>query len=395
MPLVEDLIGRYFGTSDGELTVGGIRVSDLATNYGTPLYVYSREVLDRKLFILRNALPANISIYYSVKANPNGTILRYFLDKGCGLEIASGGELHQALKAGCPPQKIIFAGPGKTPAELEMAIAAGIGEIHAESLLEVDRIGTISRQTSTRARVSLRVNPSGDAQGGAMRMGGRAAPFGIDEEVFELALDRVLQEPGIEFCGIHLFTGTQILDHTDLLNHYRKGLDIAKRAAARLGHPLHTVDFGGGLGIPYFAEERELDMEELRLGIAGLMEYVCREPLWAGTQFIIEPGRFLVGESGVYLTRINDIKISRGKKFLVVDGGMHHHLAASGNLGQVIKKNFPLVLANKLSSPLEDAVNVVGPLCTPLDTLARSVRLPRAQVGDIVSFFQSGAYGRT
>jgi diaminopimelate decarboxylase len=155
------------------------------------------------------------------------------------------------------------------------------------------------------------------------------------------------------------------------------------------------LDFGGGLGIPYFANERELDMEKLREDLAALMTEIRGEALFAGTQFMVEPGRYLVGEAGIYVTRINDIKISRGKKFLIVDGGMHHHLAASGNLGQVIKRNFPVALLNKLAKNSEETVDVVGPLCTPLDVLAKDVHLPSADVGDLLGVFQSGAYART
>jgi len=241
----------------------------------------------------------------------------------------------------------------------------------------------------------VRVNPSGDAQGGAMRMGGKPAPFGIDEESLDRVLERIWAAPTLDFRGLHLFTGTQILDATILLGQYRKGLEIAQRVAARLQQPLQTLDFGGGLGIPYFANEQDLDIEVLRQGLATLMAELQGEALLAGTQLIVEPGRYLVGEAGVYVTRINDIKISRGKKFLIVDGGMHHHLAASGNLGQVIKRNFPVALLTKLDQNPTEVVDVVGPLCTPLDMLARDISLPKAEVGELIGVFQSGAYART
>ncbi len=392
---VRTLATRNFGWSGGELRISGVPVSAIAAHYGTPLFVYSGQTIDRKLALLRDAIPSHFTITYSAKANPNLAILKHFVNKGCGLEIASGGEFHQALRAGCPNQKILFAGPGKTEAELELVLAHGIGEIHAESPLEVERIATISRRLGVQARVAVRVNPRGDAQGGAMRMGGKAAPFGVDEERLDIVLDRLLSESAIEFRGIHLFTGTQILDYNILLCQYRKGLEIAKRVAGRLQRPLRTVDFGGGLGIPYFPSEQELDVEGLRECIAKLMAEVMDEPWLAGTQFVVEPGRYLVGEAGVYVARINDIKVSCGKRFLILDGGMNHHLAASGNLGQVIKRNFPIAILNKLDKAAEETVDVVGPLCTPLDTLARDLEIPRAQVGDLVGILQSGAYGRT
>ena len=377
------------------MQIGGLPVSDIIASHGTPVFIYDALVLDRKWDLLRRTFPAEFDISYSVKANPNPAILRRFLGKGCGLEIASGGEFHLALTAGCLPEKILFAGPGKTDEDLEFVLSRGIGEIHVESLLEAERISAISRRLGCRARVAVRVNPSAEAQGGAMRMGGKPAPFGIDEEKLDDVTKRLVSDPALEFRGIHLFTGTQILDHAVLIRQYRKGIEIALGVAGRLGRPLHTVDFGGGLGIPYFPGEQELDIESLRNEVANLMAEVKNEPLFSGTRFILEPGRYLVGEAGIYVARILDIKISRGRKFLILDGGMNHHLAASGNLGQVIKKNFPIAILNKTGVKQQDRVDVVGPLCTPLDVLARDADLPLAEVGDLVGIFQSGAYART
>src|SRR5271157_1043023 len=228
-----------------------------------------------------------------------------------------------------------------------------------------------------------------------MRMGGKPAPFGIDEELLDTALDFVLSQQSIEFRGIHLFTGTQILDSEVLLAQYRKGAQIAARVAARLRVPLHSLDFGGGLGVPYFAHEHPLDLAALRAGLADIEREIAADPGLARTRLVIEPGRYLIAEAGVYLTRVLDVKVSRGKKFVILDGGMNHHLAASGNLGQTIKRNFPIAVATKWGKPDEETVEVVGPLCTPLDTLARAVAMPRVEVGDLMAIFQSGAYART
>jgi len=392
---VAALVERYFSSKNGELCFDGVPVSHIAEKYGTPLFVYDRRALELKWNAIRSALPEEFAISYSVKANPNGTVLRYYLSKGCGVEVASGGEFYQARAVGCWPGKIIFAGPGKTLGELKYVLEEEIGEIHLESLNEIDRVATISESLGIRARVALRINPTGEAQGGAMRMGGKPAPFGIDEEILDVALDRVLSSPRLIFRGIHLFAGTQILDHAILLDQYRKGVQIAERVATRLGEPIQTLDFGGGLGVPYFPNEHSLDLSGLREGVLSLIEEIRREPRLKGTRFMVEPGRFLVGEAGVYVTRVNDIKVSRGKKFLITDGGMHHHLAASGNLGQTIKRNYPIALVNRLDLSAKETVDVVGPLCTPLDVLARGVELPAAEVGDLIGVFQSGAYART
>jgi diaminopimelate decarboxylase len=392
---VAALIERYYAASSSELRLSQVPVSVLAHAYGTPLFVYDRGIVDKKWGLLRDALPSRFSICYSVKANPNRTILQHFLAKGAGLEIASVGEFCQAVSAGSPPHKILFAGPGKTEAELDLVLSKGIGEIHLESLREAERVSAIADRRGLRAPVALRVNPSGEAEGGAMRMGGRPAAFGVDEETLDEVLDQLLSLRALDFRGIHLFSATQILDSEILVSQYRKGLEIASRVAVRLKKPLHTLDFGGGFGTPYFSHEHELDTRKLSIALDNLIQAVDHDPLFAGTQLMVEPGRYLVGEAGVYVTRINDIKVSRGKKFLIVDGGMNHHLAASGNLGQTIKRNYPIALLGKLDASATEVVDVVGPLCTPLDVLARGVTLPQAQVGDLVGVFQSGAYARS
>ena len=395
MDLASEIVSRYFSLENGGLCVGGLPVSEIVRQFGTPAFIYDHSILEARLSALRDALPPSFQISYSVKANPAQEILRFFIGHNCGLEIASAGELEQALAAGCPAERIIFAGPGKTEAELEVALRHRIKEIHVESTLEIERIHNLCRQRSWHADIALRVNPSAEAQGGAMRMGGKPAPFGIDEECIESVVAEVLKNPYLTFRGIHLFTGTQILDHQVLITQYRKAIEIAGRIAWKFGCPIGTVDFGGGLGIPYFPGDKPLDLAALRADLDCLAAGSGEDKTFAGTEFMIEPGRFLVGESGVYVTRVNDIKVSRGKKFLIVDGGMNHHLAASGNLGQTIKRNYPVALLTRMSAPAAESVDVVGPLCTPLDVLARNVHLPQAEVGDLFGVFQSGAYARS
>jgi diaminopimelate decarboxylase len=389
------LLENYYARSNGELLIGGVSAPALAHQYGTPLFIYDAGIMAKKWALLREALPPRFSIYYSMKANPNRTILRLFLSRGAGLEISSGGEFQQAIGAGCAAENILFSGPGKTEAELELVLAQGIGKIHVESQGEAERIAMIAERQGIRARVGLRVNPLETAKGGAMRMGGGSSPFGVDEESLDDVLGRILALPALDFRGIHIYTGTQILDFQILAAQFAKGIEIARRVAARLKRPLDTLDFGGGFGIPYFPHEEPLDTRKLREALDALLKTVEKDPLFSGTRFLTEPGRYLVGEAGVYIARVTDVKISRGKKFLILDGGMNHHLAASGNLGQTIKRNYPLAIVNKLGQPAEETVEVVGPLCTPLDVLARGANLPRAEVGDLVGVFQSGAYARS
>jgi diaminopimelate decarboxylase len=388
------LIERSFDVRQGQLIVGGLSVRELADRFGTPLFVYDERLLSRQLTALRQTLPKRFDVFYSVKANPNQAILRCFVGEGCGLEIASRGELFQALAAGCPAERILFAGPGKTEAELALALDRSIGEIHVESLTEARRLARLASERGRVAKIALRVNPAGDVEGGAMRMGGRAAPFGIDEDQLPEVVEAIRNEPSLEIAGLHLFVGTQILDHRILLTQYRAGVEIARRLAETIGRPLQTLDFGGGLGVPYFAGEHPLDLAALRDGLQSLVDELEGDSLLGETRFILEPGRFLVAECGVYVARVTDVKTSRGKKFAILDGGMHHHLAASGNLGQMIKRNFPLAVANKLGEEAREVVDVVGPLCTPLDTLGRGLLLPPVEIGDLVAIFQSGAYAR-
>jgi diaminopimelate decarboxylase len=391
----KSLIEGWFSVAGGELLVGGVAVSEVARQYGTPLFVYDQRILARKWERLRAAIPPEFSICYSVKANPAQAILRYFLCRGAGLEIASAGEFHQAVAAGCSPASILFAGPGKTDCELELVLRAGIGEVHLESEREARRLSAIADRVGRRAPVALRINPGTEAEGGAMRMGGRPAPFGVDEEDVDRVLDVILSLPALDFRGIHVFSGTQILNPDTLEAQYRKSIALARTVAQQVGSPLGTLDFGGGLGVPYFPHESELDMDQVQARLAALMTEVRKDSLLAGTRFVIEPGRYLVAEAGIYITRVTDVKVSRGKTFAIVDGGMNHHLAASGNLGQTIKRNYPVAVLNRLSEPDAGAADVVGPLCTPLDILGRELSLPHPQPGDLVGVFQSGAYARS
>ncbi|QDT17182.1 type III PLP-dependent enzyme [Alienimonas californiensis] len=392
-PHVAALIARRFPHSGDELVVGGVAVGELAERFGTPLFVYDGGAFAAAERAVRNALPAGWELFYSMKANPAAALLQFFMGRGCGIEVASAGELRQALAAGCPADRVIFAGPGKTDVELALAVEAGVGELHLESVGEARRLANLAAGGSLSARLAIRVNPNAAVQGGAMRMGGRPSPFGVDEERFEEAVDEIASA-GLSIDGLHLFTGTQILDADVLLAQYRHGFELARRLADRTGRPVRTVDLGGGWGVPYFPNEAPLDLAALADGLVELEAERTADPRLADARVVLEPGRFLTAEAGVYLARVTDVKISRGKTFAVLDGGMHHHLAASGNLGQTIKRNYPLAIVNRLRAPAGEPIELVGPLCTPLDALGRSAAIPTPRVGDLAGVFQSGAYAR-
>ena len=374
---------------DGGWRAGERVVTEMAAEFGTPLFIYNAETLRNQYLGLRQALPAVVDIYYSIKANPNPAIVRFFADLAAGLEVASAAEYEIARRAGATDERILFAGPGKTREELAHVVERGIGELHVESAEELAVLETLNKPVN----VSVRFNPASEASGGAMRMGGKPSQFGFDEEELPGIIDRVQSIPCLRFRGLHMFAGTQILDAEVLVLQWAHAVAVARKVVAHIGEPIKTVDFGGGLGIPYFQGEKALDLSLLERAAASLFGPLASDPSFSGTRFIVEPGRFLAGPAGVYITRVISVKRSRGTRFVVVDGGMNHHLAASGNLGQVIKKDFPIHnLSRSPGSPVGPAV-VVGPLCTPLDTLGRRIQLPETEPGDLIAVMQSGAYG--
>lgn len=390
-----ELIRRWFSHESGMLIVEGMSIESLVTRFGTPFYLYSHHVLDATWKSLRATYPSPFEVYYSMKANPHQAFLRFFLERGCGIEVASGGELRRALAAGCPAAQILYAGPGKSDEELSMALDARIGEIHIESIGELKRLERLASSMECSMQVALRVNPAPQGASSSMIMGGRPSPFGIDEEQLPELLELARTLRFAQCSGIHLNTGTQWLDAHALIAQYRHGWDVANEIADRLPGGLKTVDFGGGLGIPYFAGEQLLDLEALHSGLNELLATIRQQRMGSVPRLLIEPGRFMVGECGLYVTRVVDVKLSRGHRFVVLDGGMHHHAAATGNFGQTLRRPFPLAVANRLDGPTHEQATIVGPLCTPLDTFARNVPWPDVAPGDIVVVFQSGAYAKT
>jgi diaminopimelate decarboxylase len=391
--LADRLVAENFGVAHGSLLIGGLAADDLARAYGTPLYVYDGDLIERRYRALSKALEGFARVYYSIKANPNPAIARLLVEAGAGLEIASGAELLLAEAAGAAPERILFAGPGKGERELELAIGRGIGEIHLECFEEIETVAAIAARLNRIAEVAIRINPGAAAQGGAMRMGGKPAAFGFDEEILDDVLAAIAAHPSLRLSGVHLFAGTQILDAGVLLSQWAYGLTLAAAVAAKIGRPLQRIDLGGGLGIPYHEGDKTLDLASVAAGARRLDQERRADPSLSSADILIEPGRYLTGPAGVYLSAVRAVKTSRGQRFVVTDGGMHHHLAASGNLGQVVKRDYPILAATRLSDPDHTPATLVGPLCTPLDTLGRQTRLPALARGDLVAVLQSGAYG--
>ncbi|MFN5245671.1 MAG: pyridoxal-dependent decarboxylase, exosortase A system-associated [Novosphingobium sp.] len=381
-----------FATLDGELAIGGHKASDLVAQAGqTPLFVYSQERIAARVAELRAALPAQVALNYAVKANPYGPVLQVMTGLVDGFDIASGGELAMVTAAGIDPARVSFAGPGKRDAELEAAIAAGV-TLNLESEGEAERALAIAARLGTVPRLAVRVNPDFDLKGSGMKRGGGAKPFGVDAERVP-ALVRHLIAAGADWRGFHIFAGSQALDAAAIAETQAQTIALAARLAAEAGTVPPKVNLGGGFGIPYFPGDVPLDLAAVGQALGEQLAQL--PPELAGTAFCIELGRYLVGESGVYLTRIIDRKISHGEVYLVTDGGLHHQLAASGNFGTVVRRNYPAAIASRFDAPVEEEANVVGCLCTPLDRLADKGGFPQAEVGDLVAVFCAGAYGAT
>lgn len=380
-----------FKAVDGELAMGGQPVSAIIAAAGgeTPLFVYDAGIVAARIARLRAVLPDGVGVHYAVKANPFEPLVRWIAARVDGLDVASGGELDLAVRAGGAAASISFAGPGKRDAELAQALHLGV-TVNLESDGEFSRLLALAERGGAKPRVAVRVNPDFELKASGMRMGGGAKAFGVDVDQVPALLAR-LAAADCEFMGFHIFSGSQNLDAEALIEAQGKTVALAARLADGTGMQPPLVNLGGGFGIPYFPGDKPLDVE--RIGSALAQTLAARPPALSHTRFAIELGRWLVGEAGVYLTRVVDRKVSGGQTFLVCDGGMHHQLAASGNFGQVVRRNYPLANASRFSEPPTEAANVVGCLCTPLDRLGDLVALPRTAPGDIIAVFMAGAYG--
>ena len=381
-----------FPVVDGELVVGGQRLSRLAQRVGqTPFYAYDRSLIRDRMAELRAILPAAVRLHYAMKANPMPALVDFMRELVDGVDLASAGELKVALDAAIDPIHVSFAGPGKRDTELWQAVAAGV-LLNVESARELAVLKAASDALGLPARVAVRVNPDFELKSSGMKMGGGAKPFGVDEaQVPGLLAD--IGRAGLAFEGFHVYAGSQNLHATSICEAQQRTLDLAVRLSRYAPTPVKSLNLGGGFGIPYFPGEQRLKLGPIGKNLADLAARANTE--LSGATLILELGRYLVAEAGVYVARVLDRKVSHGQVFLVTDGGMHHHLAASGNFGQVVRKNYPVCIGNRMNTPDTETASVVGPLCTPLDLLADKMQLPVAQIGDLVVVYQSGAYGAT
>lgn len=379
---------------DGDrLVFAGRPVTDLAAEVGaTPFYAYDRAAISARVELLREHLPRGIELHYAMKANPMPDVVGHLIGLVDGLDVASAGELEIALERGGDPVTMSFAGPGKQAWELERAIEAGV-IVNLESFNEMRRLADLARRSGRRVRVAVRVNPNFELKSSGMKMSGGPKQFGVDAEQVPEMLAELggLERDGLDFVGFHIFSGSQNLLAESITSAQTQAVELAAELAGGAPAPVRVLNVGGGFGIPYFPGEQPLDVAAVGRHLDALAgRAASRLP---AARLVLELGRYLVGEAGIYVCRVLDKKSSRGHIFLVTDGGLHHHLAASGNFGQVLRKNYPVVIGNKVRGTARETASVVGPLCTPLDLLADRMELAEAEVGDLVVVLQSGAYG--
>lgn len=374
-----------------DLLIGGSTLSEIESKVGqTPFYAYDKRIIRETVRQLKQSLPDRLHLHYAIKANPLPAVVDHLATLTDGLDVASAGELTTALNSGVNPHTISFAGPGKNDQELTRAIEADV-TINMESINEMRRIADIAQKIKKEARVAIRVNPDFELKTSGMKMSGGPKPFGIDAEKVPEVLDQLRELP-LNFQGFHIFCGSQNLKPEAIIEAQNNTFELAKRLTQHWGQPIASLNIGGGLGIPYFPGEQRLNIAPIAENLNELLDQY--QETFDNTEIIMELGRYLVAEAGVYVSKVVDTKESRGETFVITDGGLNHHLSASGNFGQVIRKNYPVAVGNRMQETTDtETVSVVGPLCTPLDILANKMPLPKMSVGDYVVVYQSGAYG--
>ncbi|MDD4967711.1 alanine racemase [Halothiobacillus sp.] len=359
----------------------------------TPAYVYHLAAIDRQVQAVRAVLPADLHLHYAIKANPHPEIIQHLSRQVDGFDCASLAEMQQVVAiAPDKSAQASIAGPAKSDDELIFAISYGI-LINVESANELTRIWGLAAEKGKRARVALRINPPFEVKGSGMKMGGGARPFGIDSEDIPALIRhwQVNTSEWIDLAGFHLYTGSQNRDATALGAGLRAALDLIIELSQGCNFTPRHLNLGGGFGVVYHPQDAPLDLATLQPVLHKIS--ATAQELWPGVLLNLELGRYLVASAGIYLTRIVDKKTSRGKTYLLCDGGMHHHLALSGNLGQILRRNWPIVSIDQLNAPCTHPFDLAGPLCTPLDVLGQNQELPELAVGDLIGVLQSGAYG--
>ncbi|MFB5761680.1 type III PLP-dependent enzyme [Paenibacillus medicaginis] len=382
------------------MNISDDQLLSIIRSHRTPFFLYDGDALCSHVSSILARLHPAVKLHYALKANGNVSIAALLRSLGCGAEIASSGELYTALKAGYKPEDIIFAGPGKTESELNETVETGIGCVNVESVRELRLLEKAAERSGACVRTAIRINPDADVSGATIKMGGIARPFGVDESQLDVFFAALRECRYIQFQGIQIYTGTQMLKAEDIIGSFENTVRLAGEISVKYSLPVNSINLGGGFGIPYFAHEQPLDMDRVLQHLNRLAaEAVQRMP---GVRLIIESGRYLVAQSGMYVAKVLYTKTSKGEKFAVTDGGMNHYASAAFR-GRRLRDNFPVKVFsahnrqqggdNPGQADQEEEVTVVGPLCTPEDCLVRKVKLPLIREADYIGIPNAGAYG--
>ncbi|MBA4147307.1 MAG: type III PLP-dependent enzyme [Verrucomicrobia bacterium] len=372
-------------------------LAGIAKDFGTPCYVYDIDKLKSRATDTRAAFASHFKLSYAVKANPNLSLLVQMKNSVDMLDISSGGELKRTMATQWDPEKISFTGPAKTDTELYESVEARIGEIILESVNEAERLSAIAARAGVVQPVLLRISPIRIPAGFGSTMAGRPTPFGIDEEVAESALDQIRGMKSLRVKGFHIYAGTQCLKADSIVENLESCMRLFRKLCEKADFVPEKLIFGSGLGIPYHLGDEPLDINAIGNAINPQLKAFRESGRFANTDLVLELGRYLIGEAGYYLMRVLNIKKSRGATLCICDGGMHHHLAASGHLGSVIPRNYQMFKtgADTDSDANLQPYELCGPLCTSIDRIGRAVKLPNLCVGDVIAIKSSGAYGIT
>lgn len=366
----------------GELAIA------LAEEFGTPLYVYDLGDINERIQELCALLPHGAKLLYSMKANPLPSVAVSARRAGCGVEISSEGELAVAIEAGYEPASMAYTGPAKGDRELRRAISEGVGCFSAESLIDLERIAAAARRASTRARVILRLNPSSGPRA-RLAMTGVPSQFGFEESELQALSARISAFEGVDIAGIHVYLGTQMADASAVAEGFRIAIDAAERLSTSFR--IQVIDLGGGFPWPFASTDPAPNLEPLAASIRSLSESRKRS---SDAELWFESGRYIAASCGTLLARVMDVKRSRGTTFYILDAGVSH-LGGMSGLGRVLRPAVSLIAAERGSASKPILADVVGPLCTPLDCLARAVYVPEVEPGELVAICNVGAYGAT
>jgi len=365
-----------------------------AQRFGTPCFVYDEAVVRERVASVREAFEGRFEISYAVKSNPNRAVIRALVGVVDRLDLSSGGELLLAEETGWDPDLWSFVGPVKRRGELRLAVELGCGHIVVESERELRELDETLAAAGTRGSVLLRINPSELPKGFGVSMARRPTIFGIDEEEIDAAVELAQSLPNIDLAGFHVYAGTQCLDADALAENIRNIARLYTSLLDRHSLSVEHLVFGSGFGIRYHDGAEGLDPPQIAAGCVDAIDALRAHPGAADATMALEMGRFLVGEAGWFVTRVLGTKHTRGTALLALDGGMNHYLGASGNLGGVLKRNYPVTAVTN-SEGEATPYDLSGPLCTNIDALGKGIEMGHVGPGDLVAIGCAGAYGIT